>query len=123
MSTSATDKLISIPDSLMLSLIGFLIVFIALIMLIAVIKVITVLGEKKKKQTDVQVDSGRQENISPASGYVTETVPAAGSLGELDLYDVDEYTAALIMAVVADNLKVPLNTLCFRSIRQIEEVK
>ena len=125
MITPATDKLISIPDALMLSLVGFSIVFIALIMLIAVIKVITVFGEKKKKQTDVKLDSGQQENITPVSGYVPGIVPAAGSPGELDLYDTDEYTAALIMAIAADNLKVPLNTLRFKSIRQIEieEVK
>ena len=123
MPTLTIDKSISVPDSLILSLVGFLIVFIALIALIAAIKVITLLTERKEKEADGQVDSGRPENV--LSAPVPEMIPATGSQGELDLYGVDDRTAALIMAVVADNLKVPLNTLRFKSIRQIEieEVK
>ena len=114
----AADKSISVLDSVILSLVGFLIVFIALIALIAAIKVITLLAERKKKEAGVRVDFGKSANI--LSAPVADMIPAAGSLGELDLYDVDDCTAALIMAIVADDLKVPLNTLRFKSIRQIE---
>ena len=104
-----------ISDSLLLSLIGFLVVFIALIALIAVIKVITALFTRKESAPAVPV-------TAPVPAVpIIEMVPAAGSTGELDLYEVDDYTAALIMAIVADNLKVPLNTLRFKSIRLIEE--
>ena len=127
MLTQAADKSISVLDSVILSLVGFLIVFIALVALIVAIKIITLLAERKKKETDVRTDkvddSDKSENI--ISAPVTEMIPSAGSLGELDLYDVDDYTAAIIMAIVADDLKVPLTTLRFKSIRQIEieEVK
>jgi len=116
----ATVKSLAISDSFLLSLVGFLVVFIALIALIAVIKAVNVLSERRN--ADTQIDSDQQENISHAP-ISADMVPAAGSLGEIDLYDVDEHSAALIMAIVADNLKVSLNTLRFRSIRQIEEVE
>ena len=116
----AADKALAISDSFLLSLVGFLVVFIALVALIAVIRALNVLSERRNAVA--QVDSDRQENMSCASGSA-DMVPAAGSLGEIDLYDVDEHSAALIMAIVADNLKMSLNTLRFRSIRQIEEVE
>jgi len=116
---AATDKSLAVTDSLILSLIGFLVVFIALIALIVVIKVLTVLSERGKVAT--QIDSDQQENLLHAPGS-TAMVPAAGSSGAVDLYNVDDHSAALIMAIVADRLKAPLNTLRFKSIRQIDEV-
>jgi len=116
---AATDKSLAVPDSLILSLIGFLVVFIALIALIAVIKAITVLSGRRK--IAAQADSDQPENGS-RSPISADMVPAAGSLGEIDLYNVDDHSAALIMAIVADRLKVPLNTLRFKSIKQIDEV-
>jgi len=120
MHVADAGKSLAIPDSLMLSLTGFLVVFIALIALIAVIKVITALADRK--QTDV-LSIADQPEIPPPAPAFAGMVPAAGSLGEIDLYEVNERSAALIMAIVADNLKVPLNTLRFKSIRQISEVE
>ena len=37
--------------------------------------------------------------------------------GELVLRDVDDQTAALLMAIVADQTKIPLNELRFKSIK------
>ena len=45
-------------------------------------------------------------------------VPAPGSLGEIKLFDVDDQTAAMVMAIVADELKAPLNELRFISIKE-----
>jgi len=113
-----TENLISIPDSLLLSLVGFSVVFIALIALIAVIKSISGLSSSKKN--GVQAASDQPEIVSPLHA-AAEMIPASGSLGEIELYDVDDYSAALIMAIVADKMEVPLNTLRFKSIKQIEE--
>jgi len=118
MIVQTTENLITIPDSLLLSIIGFLVVFIALVALIIVIKIISGLSNGQK--TDVPAIYGQPAQASPinASG---EMVPATGSLGELELFDVDDHSAVLIMAIVADNLKVPLCTLRFKSIRQLKE--
>lgn len=55
-----------------------------------------------------------------------ETVPEIPSedavySGSLRLKNVDEPTAALIMAIVSDESGIPLNELCFRSIARLNE--
>ena len=44
---------------------------------------------------------------------------ADGSLGDIKLYDVDEPTAAMIMAILAEQLDAPLNELRFLSIKEV----
>ena len=39
----------------------------------------------------------------------------------MKLYDTDPRTAAMLMAIVADELKAPLNELRFLSIRESKE--
>ena len=60
-------------------------------------------------------------DASAAAEGTLDTPPAAqsfeGTLGEIDLYDTDDLTAAMAMAVVANETDVPLNELRFRSIR------
>ncbi len=50
------------------------------------------------------------------------TAPAANiSVGELDLIETDEKTAAVIMAIVSHQSGIPLNRLSFKSIRLVED--
>ena len=116
---AAADKSLAVPDSLMLSLTGFLVVFIALMALIAVVKALTALSGRRKAAA--QAAPGQQGD-PPYASVSADMMPAAGSSGEIDLHNVDDHSAALIMAIVADRLQVPLNTLRFRSIKQIDEV-
>ena len=48
-----------------------------------------------------------------------ETLPElpAATQGELKLRDVDDQTAAILMAIVADEAGIPLNELRFKSIK------
>lgn len=56
---------------------------------------------------------------------IMKTVPQKESeifsSGTLKLKDVDEPTAAMIMAIVSDESGIPLSKLCFKSIRLINE--
>lgn len=101
----------SVLESLGVDVFGFSIVFFVLIALSFVIrlisKVITGIQEKDhakalpEVQSDIlQIDQGVQY-----------------SDGELKLIDVDEKTAALIMAIVSDDAGIPLSQLRFQSIR------
>ena len=45
---------------------------------------------------------------------------APGSAGELKLYDVEPKTAAMIMAIVANQMGKPLNELRFKSIKEVK---
>ena len=52
-----------------------------------------------------------------------ETLPekASGSAGEVALHDVPPATAAMLMAIVADEMQTPINELKFISIKEIKE--
>ena len=59
---------------------------------------------------------------SGAAGAAAPAGPLApGSAGEVKLYDTPPAVAAMLMAIVADELKTPLNELRFISIREIRE--
>lgn len=98
-------------ESLGIDVFGFGIVFVVLIALSLVIKLISI------------VISGVQKKGSAESLVEAQTVALQNdegvqfSDGELKLFDVDEKTAALIMAIVSDESGIPLSQLRFQSIR------
>ena len=108
--------LITVPESLSTSLIGMLVVFAALVSLMAIIKLISAaaIAIDKGKHTELLPSAAAPAPVSaPRAGMV----PAKGSQGEINLYDTDEKSAAMVMAIIADELKAPLNELRFISIR------
>lgn len=116
---SHTIDPITIPESLILSLVGFVIVFVGLIVLMCLIKIISALSGKAPAAA---ITAGFSVPVIPESGAVKK-IPAPGSSGECDLHSVDDRTAAMLMAIVADDLKTPLNELFFISIQEIKEDK
>ncbi|MCC8190856.1 MAG: OadG family protein [Planctomycetes bacterium] len=110
---------LSLPAAFGTSILGFSIVFFVLIMLMAVIVIL--------RNVLAQLDSSRAGAVAAAPAAAAapavpaipaNMVPATGSVGEIKLHDVDDTSAALIMAIVADELKAPLNELRFLSIRE-----
>lgn len=103
---------LTIGKALSISLIGFSIVFIVLILLMTVIvimsKIIKLMSRNEKKENIVVTES------APTAA------PAKGSCGDLTLVKVSERDAAMIMAIVADQLKTPINELRFISIKEAE---
>ena len=62
------------------------------------------------------------ESPAPAAPAPEKSLPLApGSAGEVKPYDTDPRTAAMLMAIVADELQAPRNELRFISIREIKE--
>ena len=106
---------LSIPEALVLSVIGLLVVFIVLIILIIVIKPLTMIRVQDESVNQKTVKAPKETLIEIGS----EKVPAPGSTGEVDLHSVDDRTAALLMAIVADEIKAPLNELRFISIKEV----
>ncbi len=106
----------SVADYLVNSLLGICVVFFALVLLIAIISIMTKLNitdEPKKKK-------GASADAAPAAAAALPEKPLApGSAGDLKLYDTDPRDAAMIMAIVADELQKPINELRFISIREI----
>lgn len=108
---------------LIYALLGFCITLAVLCLLMGIIKLlgfsVDKIGAKvKEKAENKKVDQVLESNES-------ETKLAKGSAGDLKLENVSDRDAAMIMAIVADELKEPLNSLRFVSIRDItdEEAK
>ena len=108
---------ISIPNAALTALLGYLVVFLGLVLLMVVVMIQGRLMAPKKAAEP-----------APAAVPVEEAAPAkregpkaAGTAGELKLYNTDPKDAAMIMAIVADATGKPLNELRFLSIREIKE--
>lgn len=93
---------------------GMLIVFAALVFLMLMIYVLSAVISWAESKANGPVAAV----ADPGAGVAL--VPAAGSAGEVRLNNVDGATAAMLMAIVADDLKVPLNRLRFISIREVD---
>ena len=113
---------ISIGEAGVYALLGYAVVFFGLILLMCVV---TAIGKYFSAK-----DSRMKEAASAAAKASAPAVPAApaaapkkvapGSAGELKLYDVEPKTAAMIMAIVANQMGKPLNELRFKSIKEVK---
>lgn len=80
------------------------------------------LFNKAQKAETYGEDAGAEESdvcISASQGAPTAIAP--GRSGELKLVRVCERDAALLMAIVAEEMQVPLNQIIFKSITCCEE--
>ncbi|MDD4699438.1 MAG: OadG family transporter subunit [Oscillospiraceae bacterium] len=102
----------TILESLPYALFNISVVFSVLIILSLIIKLFSFL-------VGLIAKNGKKDlNATPASEPVlaVENGPEM-SCGELKLHNVDERTAAMIMAIVSDDSGIPLEELCFKSIK------
>ena len=93
------------------SVMGICVVFVALILIMVMIKILVAVTEKKTAPA-----AEAPASAAPAS----EPVLAPGTAGDLRLYDTDPRDAAMVMAIIADELKKPLNELRFISIKEVK---
>lgn len=106
---------IGIPETLGYSVLGLAVVFLMLIILMAIIKVMGKFLEEKKAPAAPKAAAAP----APAAAPAVPKAVAPGSAGNVDLHSVEPKTAAMIMAIVADELGAPINELRFISIREI----
>lgn len=111
---------ISIGTAATVVVMGMGVVFLGLILLMWVVQLMSrYFIAKQAKQKAAQANIAVPVPAVPAAEKKAE--PAPGSAGELKLYDTDPRDAAMIMAIVANELGKPLNELRFKSIREIKE--
>jgi len=93
--------------------------FVVVLSMLAIIAVAILIFSKimaaldKKKVTDTPVEAAKAPTGTP--------LPENTSAGSLVTTDVDEKTAAVIMAIVSKESGIPLNRLSFKSIKLMEE--
>ncbi len=95
------------------SVMGICVVFAALVLIMCMIKILIAVTEKKTAPAAEAPDA-------LAAAAAPEPVLAPGTAGDLCLYDTDPRDAAMVMAIVADELKKPLNELRFISIKEVK---
>ena len=106
---------ISIPDAGIIALLGYLVVFLGLVMLMVVVMVMgRIMVARARKAQAAAVAEAAPVEAAPVA-------EAPGTAGELKLYDTDPRDAAMIMAIVADTLGKPLNQLRFISIKEVKD--
>lgn len=106
---------ISVGDAAMTALLGYAVVFIGIIMLMILVMFVGDLMFKSAKRKAAKVPAA-----APAAAPAAPAA-APGTAGELKLYDTDPRDAAMVMAIVADKLRKPLNELRFKSIREVKD--
>ncbi|MBQ9004278.1 MAG: OadG family protein [Eggerthellaceae bacterium] len=111
----AASVTLSVGDYVFFSIMGICVVFFALILLMCIIKIMTF--SPKKAEEPAAAGAGA---AGGAAAPAADKPLAPGTAGDLKLYDTDPRDAAMIMAIVADELKKPLNELRFISIREVK---
>lgn len=109
---------IGVGEALLISLCGFVTVFLLLLFLIVIIKIIS---------AAVMAIEGKGKQAAPAPVAAPaapvpapeEEKPSKPWDGKLQLIDVDEETAACIMAIISDETDIPLDELQFRRIQAL----
>ena len=105
----------NLGDAAIDAVMGYAIVFLGIALLVLVV---VLMGRvmSRKKPTPAPVPAAEQQ-----AAPVPAAPAAPGTAGDLKLYDTPDRDAAMIMAIVADELKIPLNELRFISIREVNK--
>jgi Na+-transporting methylmalonyl-CoA/oxaloacetate decarboxylase gamma subunit len=104
------------------ALLGYSVVFFGLVLLMCVIALFGRIMAQKKKPAPAPAPAAPAAAPTAAAA----PAPAPGSTKGVcmgnrvcELYNVDDKTAAMIMAIVADETKIPLGELRFISIKEL----
>ena len=118
---------ISIMNAGIVAVLGYAVVFFGLILLMLVVMA---MGKAfVAKDAKAKAAPAKAAPAAPAAAAAV-AVPAAadptsdaapGTAGQLKLYDTPPKTAAMIMAIVANQMGKPLNELRFISIKEVKD--
>ena len=117
---------ISIANAGIVAVLGYAVVFFGLILLMLVVmamgKAFMAKDAKAKAAPAPKAAAAAAPVAATVSAVADPTTDAApGTAGNLKLYDTPPKTAAMIMAIVANQMGKPLNELRFISIKEVKE--
>ena len=113
---------VTLGQGLLVAVLGILVVFAVLVVLMGIIKLQTIAVEALENRGKKSTGAAKPDNSAPAAPPLAATPAklAKGSCGGVMLHDVPDATAAMVMAIVADELNTPLNELRFISIQEVK---
>ena len=119
---------LGVGPAAVLALLGYAVVFFGLILLMCVVivmgKIFIAKDKKAASKGAAALKAAAAAPVAAAPAAVAAPVAEAvapGTAGQLKLYDVPPKTAAMIMAIVANQMGKPLNELRFISIKEVKE--
>ena len=118
---------ISIANAGIVAVLGYAVVFFGLILLMLVVtamgKAFTAKDAKAKEAPAKAAPAAAAPTAAVAVAAVADPTSdaAPGTAGQLKLYDTPPKTAAMIMAIVANQMGKPLNELRFISIKEVKD--
>ena len=107
----------TVGDACLYSVTGLMVVFFALILRMAIIKIMTAVGDSVEKKAALAAAAAAP---APAAEPAKVEKPGPKYTRELKLWDTDPRDAAMIMAIVAETTQIPLKELQFLSIKEIK---
>ena len=111
---------LGLGENLLDAILGYVVVFIGLILLMCVVIIVgKIMVAKSKKPAEAPAAVKLEKTPAPTPAAVPKKL-APGSAGDVKIYDTDPRDAAMIMAIVADKLQKPLNELRFVSIKEVK---
>ena len=126
LASTAVDLVnISMPNAAIVAVLGYAVVFFGLILLMLVVMAMGKIFIAREKKAAEAADAAKAHmaDVAPvapvAAPAVVETA-APGTAGQLKLHDVPPKTAAMLMAIVANQMGKPLNELRFISIKEVK---
>ncbi len=112
---------LSLGGGAAIALLGYCVVFLGIVLLMLVVLLMgRIMINSQKKQAAKAAATAAAETplvVVPAP----DAPKAPGTAGDLKLYDTDPRDAAMIMAIVANQLGKPLNELRFISIKEVKD--
>jgi len=106
-----------VGESIVVGIFTMAVVFVVLFVLYAIVLLLSkVLAAKTNKKPEVT----NSHTLATATGDDDGAEIVQISSGELRLKNVDEKTAAMIMAIVSHESEIPLSELRFKSISLVE---
>ncbi|MDD4796414.1 MAG: OadG family transporter subunit [Eubacteriales bacterium] len=104
----------TLSESLMISLVGVLVVMLTLTMLMYAIR-----GQSKLLELFAGRGRGKAADPAPPAAAPAPASAEVSGPPAVKLVNVDERTAAFLMAIVADETDIPLDELRFLSIKPL----
>lgn len=116
------NEAMSLPQALLVAVVGIAVVLAELALLSVFILILSKIFAAffKKKQTAAE-NAPEPVAVAEAPAPAGVPLPDNESEGSVNLVNVDEPTAACIMAIVSRESGIPLNRLSFKSIKLLED--
>ena len=127
MDVAASGTMLRFGDTVLTAVLGYGVVFLGLLVLMAIVylmgAVFKALGARKAAKAEAERNARAMPvtaRAPVAAAKAPEKPLAPGTAGEVKRFDVPDKEAAMIMAIVADQLGKPLNELRFKSIKEVK---